>query len=166
MESTGVYWLNLYLKLEEAGIDPYLVNARHVKNVTGRKRDDVDAVWIQKLHSCGLLQKSFQPVEETMVLRTFVRQRRMLTLQSSDCVRRMQKALELMNIKLHTVISDLLGKTGMSMVRSILDGEKDPEDLIRFKDHRIMATDDEIKKSLKGIYKEEYLFMLGQAYDG
>lgn len=93
MESTGVYWLNLYLKLEEAGIDPYLVNAKHVKNVTGRKRDDVDAVWIQKLHCYGLLQKSFQPFEKIRVLRTFVRQRRMLTLQSSDCVRRMQKAL-------------------------------------------------------------------------
>lgn len=70
MESTGVYWLNLYLLLEEAGIEPYLVNARHVKNVTGRKKDDTDAIWLQKLHSCGLLQKSFQPDADIRVLRT------------------------------------------------------------------------------------------------
>lgn len=166
MESTGVYWLNLYLKLEEAGIEPYLVNAKHVKNVTGRKRDDSDAVWIQKLHCCGLLQKSFQPEESIRVLRAFVRQRKMLILQGSDWVRRMQKSLELMNIKLHTVISDLLGKTGMSMVRAILEGERDPKDLIRFKDPRIKAPDEVILKSLRGIYKDEYIFMLQQAYDG
>ena len=71
MESTGVYWLNLYLLLEESGIEPYLVNAKHVKNVTGRKRDDTDAIWIQKLHSCGLLQKSFQPEGEVRMLRTY-----------------------------------------------------------------------------------------------
>ena len=69
MESTGIYWLNLYLMLEEAGIEPYLVNAKHVKNVTGRKKDDTDAIWLQKLHSCGLLQKSFQPDSEMRVLR-------------------------------------------------------------------------------------------------
>lgn len=72
MESTGIYWLNLYLMLEEAGIEPYLVNAKHVKNVTGRKKDDTDAIWIQKLHSCGLLQKSFQPEEDIRVLRTYL----------------------------------------------------------------------------------------------
>src|SRR5690554_2659797 len=112
MESTGVYWLNLYLMLEEAGIEPYLVNAKYVKNVTGRKKDDTDAIWLQKLHSCGLLRKSFQPEPEIRVLRTYVRQRKNLITIASDSVRRMQKALELMNIKLHTVISDILGKTG------------------------------------------------------
>jgi len=166
MESTGIYWLNLYLLLEEAGIEPYLINAKHVKNVTGRKRDDSDAVWLQKLHSCGLLQKSFQPDVSTRVLRTYVRQRKKLVTLSSDSVRRMQKALELMNIKLHTVISDILGKTGMQMIKTILDGERDPENLLRLKDGRIKATDEEIKKSLQGIWKEEYLFMLRQAYDG
>lgn len=166
MESTGIYWLNLYLLLEEAGIEPYLVNAKHVKNVTGRKRDDTDAIWLQKLHSCGLLQKSFQPEGSIRVLRTYVRQRKKLITLSSDSVRRMQKALELMNIKLHTVISDILGKTGMQMVTAILEGERNPDELLKLKDPRIKASEEDIRKSLQGIWKEEYLFMLQQAYDG
>ncbi|MBN1183447.1 MAG: IS110 family transposase [Bacteroidales bacterium] len=166
MESTGIYWLNLYLMLEEAGIEPYLVNAKHVKNVTGRKKDDTDAIWLQKLHSCGLLQKGFQPDEEIRKLRTYVRQRKNLINIGSDCVRRMQKALELMNIKLHTVISDILGKTGIQMVEAILNGERSPDKIIKLKDPRIKASDEEIKKSLKGIWREEYIFMLQQAYDG
>lgn len=165
MESTGIYWLCLYILLEEAGIEPYLVNARHVKNVTGRKKDDTDAIWLLKLHSCGLLQKSFQPDVDFRVLRTYVRQRKNLVTIGSDSVRRMQKALELMNLKLHVVISDILGKTGMSMVNAIILGERNPENLLQFKDGRIKASDEQIKKSLRGIWKEEYLFMLEQAYD-
>jgi len=166
MESTGVYWLNLYLMLEEAGIEPYLVNAKHAKNVTGRKKDDTDAIWLHKLHSCGLLQKSFQPDGEIRTLRTYVRQRKKLINNGADCVRRMQKAMELMNLKLHTVISDILGKTGIQMIEAILSGERDPEAFLPLKDPRIKASDQEIKKSLVGIWKEEYLFLLQQAYDG
>jgi transposase len=165
MESTGVYWLNLYLLLEESGIEPCLVNAKHVKNVTGRKKDDTDAIWLQKLHSCGLLQKCFQPESSIRVLRTYVRQRKNVISLSSDTVRRMQKALELMNIKLHTVISDILGKTGIQMIEAILAGERDPNALIKLKDSRIKANEEEILKSLHGIWKDEYLFMLQQAYD-
>jgi transposase len=165
IESTGIYWLNLYLMLEEAGIEPYLVNAKHVKNVTGRKKDDTDAIWLQKLHSCGLLQKSFQPDTEIRELRTYVRQRKNLISICSDSVRRMQKALELMNLKIHTVISDILGKTGMLIISSILEGERNPEELIKYKDPNIKASDEELKKSLTGIWKDEYLFMLKQAYD-
>jgi len=165
MESTGVYWLCLYVLLEEAGIEPYLVNARHAKNVTGRKKDDTDAIWILKLHSCGLLQKSFQPEVDFRVLRSYVRQRKNLVTMGSDSVRRMQKALELMNLKLHVVISDITGKTGMSMVKAIISGETNPEELLQFKDGRIKASDEDIKKSLRGIWKEEYLFMLEQAYN-
>jgi len=165
MESTGVYWLNLYLMLEEAGIEPYLVNAKHAKNVTGRKKDDTDAIWLQKLHCCGLLQKSFQPEGSIRVLRTYVRQRKNLISISSDSTRRMQKALELMNLKIHTVISDILGKTGLRMIRAILSGERDPDELIKYKDSRIKASDIDLKKSLTGIWKDEYLFMLKQAYD-
>ena len=165
MESTGIYWLPLYLMLEEAGIDVFLVNAKHVKNVTGRKKDDSDAIWIQKLHTCGLLQKSFQPEGEMRILRDYTRQRRNLVQLNADTVRRMQKALELMNIKIHTVISDLLGKTGMKMVRSILDGERDPIVLASLCDRRIKASQEDIIKSLTGIWKEEHLFMLGQAVE-
>lgn len=165
MESTGIYWLPLYILLEEAGIEPYLVNAAHVKNVTGRKKDDTDSIWLQKLHTCGLLQKSFQPDNEVRVLRAYVRQRKNLILLGSDAVRRMQKSLELMNIKLHTVISDLLGKTGMLMVKAIIGGERDPEVLSRLRDPRIKASEEEIIKSLEGIWNEEYLFMLEQAVE-
>lgn len=166
IESTGIYWLNLYLMLEEAGIEPYLVNAKHVKNVTGRKKDDTDAIWLQKLHSCGLLQKSFQPESSIRELRTYVRQRKTVIRIGSDSVRRMQKAMELMNIKLHTVISDILGKTGLKMMTAIIAGERDVDELIKFKDPRIKADDENIKKSMQGIWRNEYLFMLEQAYDG
>src|SRR3989339_779137 len=146
MESTGVYWLPLYIMLEEAGIEPYLVNAKHVKNVTGRKKDDTDSIWIQKLHTCGLLQKSFQPDNEIRLLRSYTRQRKNLILLGSDAVRRMQKALELMNIKIHTVISDILGKTGMKMVKAIIAGERAPQILAELCDIRIKAPKEEIIK--------------------
>ena len=165
MESTGVYWLPLYIMLEEAGIEPYLVNAKHVKNVTGRKKDDTDAIWIQKLHTCGLLQKSFQPDNEIRLLRNYTRQRKNLILLGSDAVRRMQKALELMNIKIHTVISDILGKTGMKMVKAIIAGERNRQVLSTLCDPRIKASQEEIIKSLEGIWKEDYLFMLEQAVE-
>jgi transposase len=155
MESTGVYYLTFYLMLEEAGIEPYLVNARHVKNVTGRKKDETDAMWIQRLHSCGLLQNCFQPDNDFRTLRTYVRQRKGLITRSSDEVRRMQKALELMNIKIHIVISDILGKTGMQIIKAIIDGNYDAIELSKLKDPRIKATQEEIIKSLQGIWKEE-----------
>ncbi len=165
MESTGVYFLPLFILLEEEGIEPYLVNAKHVKNVTGRKKDDTDSIWLQKLHTCGLLQKSFQPDNEIRVLRNYTRQRGKLILLSSDSVRRMQKLLELMNIKIHTVISDLLGKTGMAMVKAILAGERDPQILSTLCDPRIKASKEEVIKSLQGIWNEEHLFMLEQALE-
>jgi transposase len=165
MESTGVYYLTFYLMLEEAGIEPYLVNARHVKNVTGRKKDETDAMWIQRLHSCGLLQNCFQPDNDFRTLRTYVRQRKGLVTRCSDEVRRMQKALELMNIKIHVVISDLLGKTGMMIIKAIINGNYDPSELAKLRDPRIKATEQEIIKSLQGVWKEENIFTLKQAYD-
>ena len=165
MESTGVYWLALYILLEEAGIETYLVNAKHVKNVNGRKKDDIDAVWIQKLHTCGLLQKSFQPDNETRVLRNYTRHRKRLIELASDSIRRMQKALEQMNIKIHTVISDLTGKTGISMMKAILNGERDPNVLHGLCDVRILASKEEIIKSLEGIWADEQIFILGQAFE-
>ena len=165
IESTGVYWINLYLKLQEAGIDPYLVNAKHVKNVTGRKRDDTDAIWLQKLHACGLLQNSFQPERNFNTLRTYVRHRNKLLQTAADSARRMQKALDLMNIKIHNVISDILGKTGMLLIKAILNGERNLEELLKLKDSRIKASDQDILDSLKGIWNDDYIFLLQQAYD-
>jgi transposase len=165
MESTGVYYLTFYLMCEEAGIEPFLVNARHVKNVTGRKKDETDAMWIQRLHTCGLLKSCFQPDNDFRTLRTYVRQRKSLITRSSDEVRRMQKSLEQMNIKIHVVISDILGKTGMQIIEAIIGGNHDPEDLSKLRDPRIKASREEIIKSLQGIWKDEYLFTLSQAYD-
>lgn len=165
MESTGVYYLTFYLMCEEAGIEPYLVNARHVKNVTGRKKDETDAMWIQRLHTCGLLKNCFQPDNDFRTLRTYVRQRKGLITRSSDEVRRMQKALEQMNIKIHVVISDLLGKTGMQIIKAIIAGNRNPVELSKLRDPRIKASEEDITKSLQGVWKDEYLFTLTQAYD-
>lgn len=165
MESTGIYYLTFYLMCEEAGIEPYLVNARHVKNVTGRKKDETDAMWIQRLHTCGLLKNCFQPDNDFRTLRTYVRQRKGLITRGSDEVRRMQKALELMNIKIHVVISDILGKTGMQIIKAIITGNHDPLELSKLRDPRIKASQQDIIKSLQGVWKDEYLFMLEQAHD-
>lgn len=164
MESTGVYWVSLFLLLQEYGFEVYLVNAKHVKNVTGRKDDESDAEWIQKLHSCGLLKASFQPDNMTRTLRSLVRHRKNLVQTSTTYLNRMQKALELMNIKLHTVISDIDGKTGLLIIEAILAGERNPEILADMKDKRVKASREEIIKSLEGYWTTEHLFELKQCY--
>lgn len=164
MESTGVYWIALFLLLQENGFEVYLVNAKHVKNVTGRKDDESDAEWIQKLHSCGLLRGSFQPDNMTRVLRSMVRHRKVLVRTSSTYINRMQKALELMNIKLHTVISDIDGKTGTRIIEAILAGERNAEILANMRDRRIKASREEIIKSLEGYWTKEHLLELRQCY--
>jgi transposase len=132
MESTGVYWKPLFGVLIKEGFDVYLVNSKTVRNVTGRKNDEDDAVWIQKLHSCGLLKSSYLPDDEQEALRSLVRYRKTLTQDCSRFVLRMQKALELMNIKLHTVIRDITGQSGLAVINAILSGERDPEKLQAF----------------------------------
>ena len=164
MESTGVYWVPLFLLLQEYGFEVFLVNAKHVKNVTGRKDDESDAEWIQKLHSCGLLTASFQPDNLGRTLRSIVRHRKNLVHTSSTYLNRMQKALELMNIKLHTVISDIDGKTGLMIIEAILNGERNPEVLADLRDVRIKASREEIIKSLEGHWTTEHLFELSQCY--
>lgn len=164
MESTGVYWIPLFLLLQEYGFEVCLVNAKHVKNVTGRKDDESDAEWIQKLHSCGLLTASFQPDSLIRTLRSIVRHRKSLERTCSLYINRMQKALELMNIKLHTIISDIDGKTGLLIIEAILAGERNPETLADLRDRRIKASREEIIKSLQGYYTTEHLFELRQCY--
>lgn len=164
MESTGVYWVQLFLLLQEYGFEVFLVNAKHVKNVSGRKKDDSDAAWIQKLHSCGLLSNSFQPDEQTRALRNLVRHRKTLIRDAARYLNRIQKVMELMNIKLHTVISDMAGKSGQDILRAILAGERDAERLASLCDKRIKATHQEIVKSLQGHWRNEYLFELDQSF--
>lgn len=165
MESTGVYWKPLFSVLVEQGFEVYLVNAKHVKNITGRKTDMDDARWIQKLHSCGLLTTSFLPDNETETLRTIVRYRRSLTQDSSRYVLRMEKAFELMNIKIHSTISDILGKTGKAIIEAIIEGERKAENFIQYVDPRIKAPLSEIIKSLEGTWRHEHLFTLENSYD-
>lgn len=165
MESTGVYWIPLFLLLQEHGFEVCLVNAKHVKNVTGKKNDMSDAAWIQKLHSCGLLSASFQPDELTRSMRSTMRHRKSLTRDAARYLNRIQKALELMNIKIHTVISDIAGKTGQLIVQAIIRGERDAKKLAILADPRIKASEQEIIKSLQGYWREENLFELKQCYE-
>ena len=152
MESTGVYWIPLYELLESRGFTVLLVNARHVKNVSGRKSDVLDCQWLQQLMSFGLLRGAFRPADQVCVLRSLSRQRTMLLRSQGRFVQHMQKALTQMNIQLANVISDVAG-------------ERDGLALARLKNSRIRASEDEIAKSLQGSWRAEHLFALKQALD-
>ena len=165
MESTGVYWRPLFSVLVRAGFEVHLVNSKHVKNVTGRKTDEDDAMWIQKLHSCDLLKSSYLPDDQQDALRTLVRYRRTLVQDSSRFVNRMQKAMELMNIKFHTVISDIIGQTGKAVVEAIIDGERNAENFLPLIGKGIKADHETIRKSLEGNWREEHLYTLKDSYE-
>jgi len=162
MQSTGVYWIPLYDILEDSGFEVFLVNARHTKNLPGRKSDVQESQWLLKLHTHGLLNNSFQPASEIRVLRTYWRQRAEHATGMATCVQRMQKALTQMNIQLANVISDLSGRTGQAIIRAILAGERDPRKLAALSDRRIHATKEEIAKSLEGNWRPELLFVVKQ----
>ena len=165
MESTGVYWIPLYDILQHAGIEVCLVNARHVKNVPGKKTDVLDCQWLQQLHSYGLLSSSFRPSEEILRLRTISRQRDMLLRYRAAHIQHMQKALHEMNIQLDNVISDITGTTGLAIVRAILAGERNPHVLAQHRDPHCRSTQEDIVKSLEGSYLDEHLFELKQALE-
>ena len=165
MESTGVYWIPLYQILESYGLAVKLVNARHVKHVPGRKSDVQDCQWLQQLESFGLLSGSFRPEAKICTLRSYMRQREMLIRNASRYIQQMQKALTQMNIKLHQVISDLSGHTGLRIVRAIVAGERDRLKLAALKDRRIKSDVSIIAKALEGDYRAEHLFALKQALE-
>ena len=162
LQSTGVYWIPLYDILEERGFEVYLVNARHTKNLPGRKSDVQESQWLLKLHTYGLLNNSFQPTSEIRVLRTYWRQRAEHVGGLTTCIQRMQKALTQMNLQLANVISDLSGVTGQRIVRAILAGERDPRRLAELSHWRIQASKEDIAKSLEGNWRAELLFVLQQ----
>ncbi len=164
MESTGVYWKPLFSLLVQSGFEVYLVNAKQVRNVSGRKNDEDDARWIQKLHSCGLLKSSYLPDDEQQALRTLVRHRRTLMQDRTRCVFRMQKALEMMNVKLHTLIRDITGKTGTLIIEAIIRGNRTPEHFLACIAPNIRADRATILKSLQGNWREEQLFLLADCY--
>ncbi len=163
MESTGLYWLPVYEILEARGFEVYLVNARHLKNVAAKKTDVEDCKWIQILHTFGLLHASFRPPQQICALRTLVRHRDNLIRYRSAHIQHMQKALQLMNVQLTQVISDITGVTGMQIMRAIVAGERDPLVLARFRNGKCVRTEAEIAKALQGHYQPEYVFMLKQA---
>jgi len=165
MESTGVYWIPLYELLESRGFTVLLVNARHVKNVSGRKSDVLDCQWLQQLMSFGLLHGAFRPADQVCVLRSLTRQRTMLLRSQGRFVQHMQKALTQMNIQLANVISDVAGETGQRILHAIIAGERDGLALARLRNARIRASEDEIAKSLQGTWRDEHLFALKQALD-
>ena len=163
MESTGVYWIPLYELLESRGFEVLLVNARHVKNVSGRKSDVLDCQWLQQLLTYGLLRGAFRPADAVCALRSLSRQREMLLRSQGRHVQHLQKALTQMNIQLANVISDVVGETGQKILRAIVAGERDGHALAAMKNVRIRAATEEIAKSLQGNWRAEHLFALKQA---
>ena len=165
MESTGVYWIPLFGVLEERGFQVMLVDPRRIKNVPGRKSDVLDCQWLQQLHTYGLLSAAFRPEADIRRLRSYLRQRAMLVEYASQHVQHMQKALTQMNVKLHQVISDITGKTGMTIVEAIVAGERDPQKLAGLRDPRTKADEATIARSLEGHWREEHIFELTQALE-
>jgi len=162
LESTGNYWIATYSILEEAGIEVFLVNARHVKAVPGKKTDVCDAQWLQQLHAAGLLAKSFRPAKEIVPLRYLLRHRSHLIESAGRELQLMQKVCNEMNLHLHHVLSDLDGVSAQRILGAILQGERDPEKLASLCDRRVRAPRARVIASLEGDYREEYLFVLGQ----
>ena len=165
MESTGVYWIPVYEILEERGFEVFLVNARDFKNVPGRKTDVLDCQWLQELHTYGLLRGSFRPDADIATMRAYVRHRDTLVKDAARHVLHMQKAMSLMNIQLHNVISDITGATGMRIIRSVISGNHNPQALAEFRDPRCRASKGTIVESLTGNYRPEHVFALRQAVE-
>lgn len=168
MESTGVYWIPLREILERAGFEVVLVHAQFVKAVPGRKTDVLDCQWLQELHSYGLLRGAYRPPDELLPLRTYTRERSKLVKQSSRELLQMQKALDQMNVLVHRAVSDISGKTGMIIIRSIVGGERNPEILAMNRDKHCKRTKDEIAEALDGNFLEQHVCCLElalQRYD-
>lgn len=162
MESTGVYWIPIHEILEARGFKVFLVNARHLKNVPGRKSDVLDCQWIQQLHSYGLLRGSFRPEAEMCALRSFLRHRANLLESRAAHIQRMQKALQQMNVQLTQVLADITGHTGLAILRRIVAGDRDPQKLAELRDRRCAHSEETIAKALTGNYREEHVFALEQ----
>ena len=165
MESTGIYWIPVFEILESRGVEVKLVNARHVKNVPGRKSDVIDCQWLQQLHTYGLLRGAFRPADQVVALRAYVRQRATLVKVSGAHIQHMQKAMSQMNLQLHNVVSDITGVTGMRIIKAIVAGERDPNKLAGFRDKRCKNDMQTIARSLHGNYRPEHLFSLQQAVE-
>lgn len=163
LESTGVYWIPAYEVLEGRGLDVRLVDTRQIKYVPGRKSDVQDCQWLQRLMSYGLLRAAFRPPAEVCTIRAVSRQREVLLKEQASWVQRMQKALVQMNIQLTEVITDVMGQTGQAIIRAIVAGERDAKVLARHRHQRVKASETDIERAFVGNWREEHLFILGQA---
>ena len=163
LESTGVYWIPVYEVLERRGLTVWLVDARQMKYVPGRKSDVQDCQWLQKLMSLGLLRAAWRPGDDVCVVRAVVRQREVLLTEQGSWVQRMQKALVQMNIQLGEVLADVMGKTGQAIIRDIVAGQRDPAILARHRNARVKASAAEVRRALTGNWRDEHVFVLTQA---
>jgi transposase len=165
MESTGVYWIPIFELLEARGFRVILTDSRTLGRVPGRKTDMLDCQWLQQLHAHGLLRGCFRPKDATLAFRSLLRTLRTLKAQQDDWIRRMQKALDQMNVRVHRAVSDITGLTGMRMVRAIVHGERDPAKLVALRDPRCRKSVAQIERELTGNWREEHLFNLGMALE-
>jgi len=166
LESTGVDWKPVFQKLEVAGLKPVLINPKMVKHVPGRKTDVQDCQWLQQLHTYGLLQGSFVPDDLVCQLRVLMRHRANLVSQAAAEIQHIQKASAQMNLHLHHAVSDVMGETGLRILRAILDGQRDPEVLVQLRDPQITkSSKEEMKKALRGDWRDELLFVLRQSLE-
>jgi len=165
MEATGVYWIAVFQLLERRGFAVLLVNARQIKNVSGRKSDVADCQWIQRLHTYGLLGGSFRPADAYCVVRSYARYRDELIGARSVQIQHMQKALLEMNLQLTVVLADIVGESGRAILAAILEGERDPVKLASLADPRVKSSREQIAKALVGDYRTEHLFVLRTAWE-
>src|SRR5271165_3878624 len=166
LESTGVYWIPLFELLESEGFEVNLVEPGQLSRCGARPKTDVlDAQWIQRLHSYGLLRASFRPPDSVLALRAYWRQRQMQVRYAAYHVQHMQKAMEQINVKLTEVVSNITGVTGMLIIGAILEGERDPVKLAQLRDERCQHSEEQIALALEGTWRPEHLFELRQAYE-
>ena len=162
MEATGVYWIPLFEILDARGFEVYLVNSKATRQITGRKSDVLDCQWILQLMTHGLLRGAFRPADDVCSLRSLVRQRGNKVRDQAKALNRMQKALVQMNIQLAQVLSNIAGVTGMSILRAIAGGERDPEVLAMLRDKRVKADHATVARSLHGNWRAEHLHALAR----
>lgn len=167
MEATGVYWLPIFGVLEAAGLEVCVVNGAHVKNVPGRKTDLQDCQWLAQLHEQGLLRGGFVPPAEIRKLRHYVRIRQDHVTSGAQHILHMQKALDLMNIKIHDVLSETIGVSCLRMIRAIVGGQRDPNQLVALCERDVVRKKEVwLRRALTGTWDEEHLFGLKQGLEG
>ena len=160
MEATGVYWKPVWHILSDEDFELVLANAAHIKNVPGRKSDVKDADWISDLLAHGLIRPSFVPDGPTQEMRTLLRTRKQLVREKTSHILRIQKTLEDANIKLDSVITDIMGASGRKMIEALIAGEKDPAKLARLADPRLRASQESLREALRGRVTKSHRFLL------